>query len=72
MSRIRTVYEQGRAAFLRGVPPCSPYLRHLPEDEAWLAGWYDAAGVEPDADQPMVKDGHLQHDLLNGPGMAGT
>lgn len=67
MSAIRRAYEEGRAAFYKGVPATSPYLRHLPEDEAWLAGWEDACGIEPGTTSPNETLLEGQHSLWESP-----
>ena len=64
MSQIRRAYEEGRAAFLSGEPNRSPYLRYLPEDEAWRAGWEDASGRLSEAHfEPPASDSDQQWDL---------
>lgn len=64
MSRIRRTYEEGRTAFYRGMPLSSPYLRHLPEDEAWRAGWEDASGIPQNISaSPQALDHWRQADL---------
>lgn len=63
MSNVRRAYEAGRVSFLEGGPLSSPYLRHLPEDEAWRAGWMDASGIDPHAPATFYLDNHLQQDL---------